>query len=180
MRSFRFYVLHFVNVASGWLEPNVQLAVLLGYTQPRGTRSGPGGDVEIPTADERTLRRSASRRQKRGTDSHARQARSYRAPQRLSHRWHPSVRRSRCRRAGISGTRSPREKASPGFVHHGNSIIEKHYQQSTATVAALKAKYETAVFGKARVWDLIEKLALCIDETDSSLYCTSQLIHVQQ
>ena len=66
MRSFRFYVLHFVNVASGWLEPNVQLAVLLGYTQPRGTRSGPSGDVEIPTADERVLRLSASRRQKRG------------------------------------------------------------------------------------------------------------------
>ena len=74
----------------------------------------------------------------------------------------------------------PEKRRAREFVHHGNSIIEKHYQQSTATVAALKAKYETAVFGKARVWDLIEKLALCIDETDSSLYCTSQLIHVQQ
>jgi hypothetical protein len=74
----------------------------------------------------------------------------------------------------------PEKRRAREFVHLGNSIIEKHYRQSNATVAALKAKYETAVFGKARVWDLIGKLAFCVDETDSSLYCTSQLIHVQQ
>jgi hypothetical protein len=66
------------------------------------------------------------------------------------------------------------------FFKHSHSIIEKHYQQSTATVAALKAKYENPVFGQAHVWDLIEKLSLCVDETDASLYCTSQLVHVQQ
>ncbi len=66
------------------------------------------------------------------------------------------------------------------FINHGNSILNKHYRQTAQTVAALKAKYETPVFGKARVWDLIHKLALCIDETDSSLFCTSQFIHVQQ
>ena len=66
------------------------------------------------------------------------------------------------------------------FVQHARSIVEKRHQQNSATVAALKAKYETVVFGKARVWDLVEKLALCTDETDASLFCTSQFIHVQQ
>ncbi len=86
----------------------------------------------------------------------------------------------------IAGGLAYRELVAPDkrngreFVHHGNSIIEKRYRQSNATVAALKAKYETAVYGQARVWDLIGKLSLCVDETDSSLFCTSQLIHVQQ
>src|SRR5271168_2139299 len=53
------------------------------------------------------------------------------------------------------------------FVQHARSIVGKRHQQNSATVAALKAKYETAVFGKARVWDLVEKLALCTDETDA-------------
>lgn len=66
------------------------------------------------------------------------------------------------------------------FTNHGNLILNKHYRQTAQTVAALKAKYENPVFGKARVWDLIQKLALCVDETDSSLFCTSQFIHVQQ
>ena len=75
----------------------------------------------------------------------------------------------------------PRNRAlDREFIDHGNSILKKHYRQTSATVAALKAKYETPVFGKARVWDLIGKLALCVDETDSSLFCTSQFIHVEQ
>ncbi len=59
-------------------------------------------------------------------------------------------------------------------------IGERHLLQTRDTVAALKAKYESVVFGKARVWDLIERLALCIDETDSYLFCTSQFVHMQQ
>src|SRR5262249_23931959 len=47
-------------------------------------------------------------------------------------------------------------------------------------VAQLKAKYENAVFGRARVWDLVEKLAFCVDPTDTALLCTNQFIHVQQ
>jgi myo-inositol oxygenase len=75
----------------------------------------------------------------------------------------------------------PRDKRfAREFLHHSNAILGKHYHQTSATVAALKAKYETPVFGKARVWDLIQKLSLCVDETDASLFCTSQLIHVQQ
>jgi hypothetical protein len=36
------------------------------------------------------------------------------------------------------------------------------------------------VFGKVRVWDLIERLGQCVDPTDLRLYCASQLIHLQQ
>lgn len=75
---------------------------------------------------------------------------------------------------------APRKSHDREFIHRSTAIVEKHARQNTETVAALKAKYETAVFGKARVWDLIENLSLCIDETDASLYCTSQYIHVQQ
>lgn len=74
--------------------------------------------------------------------------------------------------------RAPESPA--GFALRARSIFEKRYKQNSATVAALKTKYETAVFGKARVWDLIEKLAFCIDESDVSLYCASQFVHVQQ
>jgi Myo-inositol oxygenase len=85
--------------------------------------------------------------------------------------------------AGVLAYRDlvPRDKRlAREFTHRSDLITEKHYQQTSATVAALKTKYETPVFGKARVWDLIGKLALCVDETDSSLYCTSQFVHVQQ
>jgi len=36
------------------------------------------------------------------------------------------------------------------------------------------------VFGRMRVWDLFEKLALCVDPSDRRLFATSQYVHVQQ
>lgn len=59
-------------------------------------------------------------------------------------------------------------------------INQRRQKQSTETVAHLKAKYESPVFGRMDVWDLIEKMAYCIDTTDFSLGCVSQLTHVQQ
>jgi predicted HD phosphohydrolase len=47
-------------------------------------------------------------------------------------------------------------------------------------VAALRRKYEAPILGEVRVWDQIQRLALCIDPTDSRLYTTSQLTHVLQ
>jgi len=85
--------------------------------------------------------------------------------------------------AGGAGYRDlgPKDrKHASEFYHRAHSIIDRRAQQKRETVAALKAKYETAVFGRARVWDLIQKLSLCIDESDVSLFCTSQLVHVQQ
>jgi hypothetical protein len=81
------------------------------------------------------------------------------------------------------GVRSP-ELALPegvgAFRREAEAIVARHRAQTTETVAALKAKYEAAVFGRVRVWDLVEKLALCIDPSDMRLFVGSQFLHLQQ
>jgi len=47
-------------------------------------------------------------------------------------------------------------------------------------VMALRKKYQDPIFGRARVWEMIERLGMCVDASDDSLMCTSQLLHVQQ
>lgn len=59
-------------------------------------------------------------------------------------------------------------------------IRELQRKQTKQDVEALKKKYEGEVLGKFRVWDLLQKLALCIDPTDTTLQCTSQYMHVNQ
>ena len=59
-------------------------------------------------------------------------------------------------------------------------IEQRRQKQSAETIAHLKAKYENPIFGRMDVWELIEKMAYCIDTTDSRLGCASQLTHVQQ
>jgi hypothetical protein len=72
----------------------------------------------------------------------------------------------------------PGEIAS--FRRDAAAIVARRNRQTASTVAALKARYEDAVFGRVRVWDLVEKLALCIDATDLRLFCASQFVHLQQ
>ena len=59
-------------------------------------------------------------------------------------------------------------------------IVERHDAQTADTVAALRARYEAPVFGHVRVWDLLERLAQCIDPSDGRLFGASQLVHVLQ
>jgi hypothetical protein len=66
------------------------------------------------------------------------------------------------------------------FEARARAIYESQRRQTKQTVADLKKKYEGEVLGKFRVWDLIEKLALCVDPTDTALQCTSQYMHVCQ
>lgn len=66
------------------------------------------------------------------------------------------------------------------FQARANAIYEAQRRQTKQTVETLKAKYEGEVVGKVRVWDLIQKLALCVDPTDTALQCTSQYMHVCQ
>ena len=70
--------------------------------------------------------------------------------------------------------------ADKEFKTKALEIWARHNAQTHEVVAALKKKYEGAVFGRVRVWDMVEKLALCVDPTDTDLYCASQFIHVQQ
>ena len=66
------------------------------------------------------------------------------------------------------------------FRREADAIVARRDRQTAADVSALKARYENAVFGRVRVWDLVEKLALCIDATDLRLFCASQFVHLQQ
>jgi hypothetical protein len=76
----------------------------------------------------------------------------------------------------VLGPRGPDRE----FKETARAIWARHNAQTREVVERLKRKYEDAVFGRVRVWDMVEKLALCVDATDTSLYCTSQFIHVQQ
>ncbi|MGA3201590.1 MAG: inositol oxygenase family protein [Bryobacteraceae bacterium] len=76
--------------------------------------------------------------------------------------------------------RNPAAEAIPEFARHAALIRQRQSSQTLETVASLRRKYQDPVFGKARVWDMIEKLGLCIDPSDDSLMLTSQHLHVQQ
>lgn len=66
------------------------------------------------------------------------------------------------------------------FRREAARIGEARARQTANDVTALKARYENAVFGKVRMWDLIERLALCIDQSDRRLFGGSQFLHAQQ
>ncbi|HJT20603.1 MAG TPA: glycosyltransferase [Nitrospira sp.] len=76
--------------------------------------------------------------------------------------------------------RGPERRHKHEFLDRARRTYTRHLGQTEATVAALTKKYEKPVFGKVRVWDLIERLGQCIDPSDSSLYCVSQLVHALQ
>jgi hypothetical protein len=74
-------------------------------------------------------------------------------------------------------------RLTPGwraFAEQARAVNERHWAQTRETVAALKRRYDGAVLGRQRIWDLVERLALCVDPTDGRLYRASQLVHVQQ
>lgn len=70
--------------------------------------------------------------------------------------------------------------AIPEFAAKAKAIREAQSEQTVDQVKALRKKYLDPVFGKARVWDMIQKLGMCIDSSDNSLMLTSQYHHVQQ
>src|SRR4051812_15921479 len=59
-------------------------------------------------------------------------------------------------------------------------IVARHDAQTVETVTRLRRKYAAPVFGQVRVWELLERLAQCIDPSDGRLFNTSQLVHVRQ
>ncbi len=72
------------------------------------------------------------------------------------------------------------EQLQSAYAAAAAPIIERHRAQSAADVRALKARYAEPIFGRVRVWDLIERLGCCIDPTDQRLYAASQQAHVLQ
>jgi hypothetical protein len=66
------------------------------------------------------------------------------------------------------------------FRREAERIEEARFRQTADDVRTLKARYESAVFGRVQMWDLIERLALCIDPSDRRLFCASQHVHAHQ
>lgn len=66
------------------------------------------------------------------------------------------------------------------YFRNAARILKRHSAQTADDVAGLCRKYQTPIFGKIGVWELVQKLALCIDPSDGRLFCTSQLVHVFQ
>jgi hypothetical protein len=66
------------------------------------------------------------------------------------------------------------------FDQNAKKIKKTHWHQTENSVRLLNEKYEKAVFGEVSPWDLVEKLADCVDPSDRELYGISQLIHTFQ
>ena len=66
------------------------------------------------------------------------------------------------------------------FTKRAVEIYEKHFMQTKEDVEELKKKYEKPFLGKIKTMEALEKLSLVIDQADTELYCTNQLIHSLQ
>lgn len=77
-------------------------------------------------------------------------------------------------------TPAPADSLAAVHSRRAAEIELRHTQQTQDSVAALRDKYATPVFGRVPVWSLVEMLAQCIDPTDMRLYAVSQLTHVLQ
>lgn len=84
------------------------------------------------------------------------------------------------RRRGELARISARASATDEFKSRAATIRATQAKQTVDDVVALRRKYQDPIFGKARVWEMIEKLGMCVDASDDALMCTSQLLHVQQ
>jgi inositol oxygenase len=60
------------------------------------------------------------------------------------------------------------------------AVTERRNRQTVDDVRALTEKYRAPIFGTVRVWDLVERLALCIDGADPDLRMVSQHVHALQ
>lgn len=88
------------------------------------------------------------------------------------------------RRGGYELRRVPGVAPTPRTDHefraNAKAINQRHRAQTRGDVHALEQKYATPVFGRVRVWDLVERQVQCIDPSDRHLLCTSQEVHVLQ
>jgi hypothetical protein len=82
----------------------------------------------------------------------------------------------------VLGRQNEGPSNTPGadFERNAAAITERHRSQTKTTVQSLRAKYQNALSGHCRVWDVIQKLSVCIDPTDTDLQGVSQYLHVCQ
>ena len=81
---------------------------------------------------------------------------------------------ARPRRSGASPVRDrttvAREDQRNAYVLEARAIEARHAAQTVDDVEALRRKYQAPVFGTVRVWDLVERLAQCVDPSDCALF----------
>lgn len=75
---------------------------------------------------------------------------------------------------------APTKSLALAHAERAAAIDRRHAEQTLDTVASLRDKYANPVFGRVRVWSLVEMLSQCIDPTDQRLYAASQQMHVLQ
>lgn len=83
------------------------------------------------------------------------------------------------RRGGLEVHRFRRDQSFE-FRSNAEAIELRHRAQTVENVEELRKKYESPVFGDVRVWDLVERLAQCVDPADCMLFGASQQMHVLQ
>lgn len=66
------------------------------------------------------------------------------------------------------------------FMASADDIELRHDQQDRESVERLRVEHSKPVFGRVRMWDLLTMLGQCIDPTDRTLGCVSQLTHALQ
>ena len=59
-------------------------------------------------------------------------------------------------------------------------VRERRFAQTCDDARALAEKYREPVFGEVRAFDLLERLALCIDVADEQMGLVNQMVHVLQ
>lgn len=74
----------------------------------------------------------------------------------------------------------PEDVQRARFEDDALHITLLHRAQTLDSVARLRRKYETPLFGRVETWSLIERLGRCIDPTDLRLAGVSQHLHVCQ
>jgi predicted HD phosphohydrolase len=82
--------------------------------------------------------------------------------------------------SGLRLAAPPYAQGREAFDREAARIYERHWRQTKETVAELKRKYDRPIFGRVAIWDVVQKLAFCVDRTDRTLYCATQLTHVEQ
>jgi hypothetical protein len=66
------------------------------------------------------------------------------------------------------------------FVASARAIERRHNSQDRQLVERLRAEHTKPAFGNVLMWDLLTLLGQCVDPTDRSLGCVSQLTHALQ
>lgn len=76
--------------------------------------------------------------------------------------------------------RDEAQRGRDDFDREAFEIYERHWRQTPATVEVLRRRFAPPVLGLVSVWDAVQKLAFCVDRSDTTLYCATQLTHVKQ